>query len=94
MLAKNERGYRLNKKALLITTNLTSICCVYKEKLVKDVSYFIFLENVLTDFEKCECSAAFLDSCASRKRNNQIQNKIIKSIIKHKLYTNVAKDNR
>ena len=39
VFAKNERGYRLNaiKKALLIDTNLTSICCVYKEKLVKDV---------------------------------------------------------
>ena len=36
-----------------------------------------FLENVLTDFEKCEWSAAFLDSCASDKRNNQIQNKLI-----------------
>ena len=41
VFAKNERGYRLNaiKKALLIATNLTSICCVYKEKIVKDVSY-------------------------------------------------------
>ena len=29
---KNERG--LN--ALLIATNLTSICCVYKEKIVKN----------------------------------------------------------
>ena len=38
---KNERGYRLNaiKKALSIATNLTSICCVYKEKIVKVVSY-------------------------------------------------------
>ena len=36
-----------------------------------------FLENVLTDFEKCEWSAAFLDSCANDKRNNQIQNKLI-----------------
>ena len=37
VLAKNERGYRLNaiKKALLIATNLTSIC-VYKEKIVKN----------------------------------------------------------
>ena len=52
------------------------------------------LENVLTDFEKCECSVAFLDSCASRKRNNQIQNKLIKNSIKYKLYRNVAKDNR
>ena len=40
VFAKNERGYRLNaiKKALLIATNLTSICCVYKEKIHKDVS--------------------------------------------------------
>ena len=40
VFAKNERGYRLNaiKKALFIATNLTSICCVYKEKIVKDVS--------------------------------------------------------
>ena len=39
VFAKNERGYRLNaiKKALLIVPNLTSICCVYKEKIVKDV---------------------------------------------------------
>ena len=28
-----------DKKALLIDTNVTSICCVYKEKIVKDVSY-------------------------------------------------------
>ena len=27
------------KKALLIATNLTSICCVYKEKIDKDVTY-------------------------------------------------------
>ena len=35
MFAKNERGYRLYaiKKALLIATNFTSICCVYKEKI-------------------------------------------------------------
>ena len=41
VFAKNERGYRLNaiKKTLLIATNLTSICCVFKEKLVKVVSY-------------------------------------------------------
>ena len=40
VFAKNERGYRLNaiKKALLITSNLTSICCVYKEKTVKNDS--------------------------------------------------------
>ena len=38
VFAKNERGYRLNalKKALLIATNLTSSCCVYKEKIVKN----------------------------------------------------------
>ena len=43
VFAKNERGYRLNaiKMALLIATNLTSICCVYKEKLVTDISYRI-----------------------------------------------------
>ena len=41
VFAKNERGYRLNaiKKALLIATNLTSICCVYKEKIVKNDSH-------------------------------------------------------
>ena len=41
VFAKNEKGYRLNaiKKALLIANNLTSICCVYKEKIVKDVLY-------------------------------------------------------
>ena len=35
---ENKRGYRLNaiKKALLIATNLASICCVYKEKIVKN----------------------------------------------------------
>ena len=52
-----------------------------------------FLENVLTDFEKCEWCAAFLDSCGSDKRNKQIKN-LLKNIIKYKLYTNVAKDNR
>ena len=38
VFAKNERGNRLNaiKKALLIATNLTSICCVYEEKIVKN----------------------------------------------------------
>ena len=38
---KNERGYRLNayKKVLVISTNLTSICCVYKEKTVKHDSH-------------------------------------------------------
>ena len=43
VFAKNERGYRLNaiKKTLLIATNLTFTCCVYKEKIVKDVSYRI-----------------------------------------------------
>ena len=44
VFAKNERGYRLNaiKKALLIATkSYTSICCVHKEKIVKDVSYRI-----------------------------------------------------
>ena len=41
------------------------------------MEFNVFLENVLTDFEKCEWSAAFLDSCASDKRNNQIQNKLI-----------------
>ena len=40
VFAKNERGYRLTaKKALLIATNLTFICCVYKEKIVKNDSY-------------------------------------------------------
>ena len=28
-----------DKKALLIATNLTSICCVYKEKIVKNDLY-------------------------------------------------------
>ena len=43
VFAKNEREYRLSaiKKALFIATNLTSICCVYKEKIVKDVSNWI-----------------------------------------------------
>ena len=37
VFAKNERGYRLStiKKTVLIATNLTSIFCVYKEKIVK-----------------------------------------------------------
>ena len=33
----------------------------------------------LTNFEKCEWCAAFLDSCASNKRTYQIQNKLIKN---------------
>ena len=43
VFAKNERGYMVNaiKKALLIANNLTSICCVYKEKIIKDVLYQI-----------------------------------------------------
>ena len=43
---------------------------------------FLFLKNVLTDFEKSEWCAAFLDSCASDKRNNQIQYKLIKNYYK------------
>ena len=31
VFAKNERGYRLTAN-----NNLTSICCVYKEKVVKN----------------------------------------------------------
>ena len=40
VVAKNVRGYRLNaiKKALLIAINLTSICCVYEEKIAKNDS--------------------------------------------------------
>ena len=37
VFAKNKRGIGLmRKKTLLIVTNLTSICCVYKEKIVKN----------------------------------------------------------
>ena len=39
VFAKNESGYRCDKKALLIATNLTFICCVYKEKSVKNNSF-------------------------------------------------------
>ena len=41
VFAKNERGYRLTAKSkrFLIATNLTFICCVYKEKIVKNDSY-------------------------------------------------------
>ena len=40
VFAKNEKGYGLNAiKALLIATNHTSICCVYKEKIVKNDLY-------------------------------------------------------
>ena len=37
VVAKNESGYGLygEKLSLLIASNLTSICCVYKEKIVK-----------------------------------------------------------
>ena len=31
--------HKAKKKTLLIATNLASICCVCKEKIVKDVSY-------------------------------------------------------
>ena len=49
---KNERGYRLNaKKALLIATNLTSICCVYKEKIVKTT--YTEERSVHTNSESC-----------------------------------------
>ena len=53
-----------------------------KEQTLWERMKFFFLENVLTDFEKCEKSAAFLDRCASDKRNNQIQNKLIKKYYK------------
>ena len=39
VFAKNKRGYRLN--AIKSAFDLTSICCVYKEKIVKNVSYRI-----------------------------------------------------
>ena len=35
VLAKNERGYKLTA----IATNLTSICCFYIKKIVKNDSY-------------------------------------------------------
>ena len=35
VFAENERGYKLTA----IATNLTSVCCVYKEKIVKNDSY-------------------------------------------------------
>ena len=53
-------------------------CMLTHAKQFMFYNILFFLENVLTDFEKYEWSAAFLDSCASRKRNNQIQNKLIK----------------
>ena len=45
-------------------------------------STVLFQKTFLTDFEKCEWCAAFLDSCASDKRTNQIQNKLIKNYYK------------
>ena len=40
VFAKNERGYRLTAiKSAFDRSNLTSICCVYKEKIVKNDSY-------------------------------------------------------
>ena len=42
MFAKNERGYKLKayveKLSMVIATNLTSICCFYKEKIFKNNS--------------------------------------------------------
>ena len=69
VFAKNERGYRLNaiKKALLIATNLTSICCVCKKKIVKDVSYRI--TSVHIQIEK------IARSDLNRKKINLISNK-------------------
>ena len=46
----------IDKKAILIATNLTSICCVFNEKIVKDVSYQITgiqIEKIATyDFDR------------------------------------------
>ena len=41
VFAKNKMGYRLTAKISAFNryTNLTSICCVYKEKIVKNDSY-------------------------------------------------------
>ena len=38
VFAKNERGYKAydEEYVLLIATNLTSICCVYKEKIAEN----------------------------------------------------------
>ena len=38
VFAKNDWGYRLTS-LIVIATNLTSICCVYKEKIAKNDSY-------------------------------------------------------
>ena len=36
---------KCDKKAFFIATNLTSICCIYKEKIVKDVSYRVYVDR-------------------------------------------------
>ena len=53
VFAKNERGYRLNaiKKTLLIAANPTSICCVYKEKILKTTQAEDC--SVHTNLERC-----------------------------------------
>ena len=50
---KKERGYMLNaiKKALLIASNLTSICCVYKEKIVETTN--TEERSIHTNSERC-----------------------------------------
>ena len=57
---ENKRGYRLNaiKKALLIATNLASICCVYKEKIIKKTT---LTEEHSTKFLKLQYSTQIVN---------------------------------
>ena len=92
----------MRKKVLLIGTNLTSICCVYKKKIVKDVRIIpnilaaIQIDKIATyDLERIKINLIF-------KQIIQILQPIVIDhlsphlyyIIKYKLYTKVAKDNR
>ena len=51
---KNQRGITLRrKKALLIATNLTSIYCVYKKKIVENELYRRMSRSVQKNSESC-----------------------------------------
>ena len=67
MFAKNEKGY-VKKYSMVIATNITSICCVFKEKSVKnDIPKSIESIQIQID--------AIFD--ADRKKINSIPNKSI-----------------
>ena len=107
MFAKNERGYRLTvkKESLLIATDLTSICSVYKEKIVENDSYQRTkrIVQIPFKFRKMQHSTRIVNkSILFQTNHSDITNNShrllfvikIKDIMKYQLYTNASKNYR